>query len=174
MSDRKLEDSVAEHRKKSAISAGVAVLTLSTSRSLNTDKSGDVIQSKLEENGHKIPVRKVLPDNRDILRDTLNEILKNKKVDAIITSGGTGLTPTDVTVEAVRDMLDKELPGFNALFMQLSYAQVKSAAMLSRALAGTIKGKVIFCLPGSPRACEMAMESLIMPELGHILMLLRS
>lgn len=174
MSDRKLEDSVAEHRKKSAISAGVAVLTLSTSRSLNTDKSGDVIQSKLEENGHKIPVRKVLPDNRDILRDTLNEILKNKKVDAIITSGGTGLTPTDVTVEAVRDMLDKELPGFNALFMQLSYAQVKSAAMLSRALAGTIKGKVIFCLPGSPRACEMAMESLILPELGHILMLLRS
>ena len=82
--------------------------------------------------------------------------------------------PTDVTVEAVRDMLDKELPGFNDLFMQLSYAQVKSAAMLSRALAGVIKGKAIFCLPGSPRACEMAMESLILPELGHVLMLLRS
>lgn len=174
MSDRKLEDSVAEHRKKSAISAGVAVLILSTSRSLKTDKSGDVIQSQLEENGHKVPVRKVLPDNRDILQAALMEILENKKVDAIITSGGTGLTPTDVTIEAVKGMLDKELPGFNALFMQLSYAQVKSAAMLSRALAGTIKGKVIFCLPGSPRACEMAMESLILPELGHILMLLRS
>jgi molybdenum cofactor biosynthesis protein B len=174
VSDRKLEDSVAEHRKKSAISAGVAVLTLSTSRSLNTDKSGDVIQSQLEEKGHTVQVRKVLPDNRDILKATLNEILANNKVDAVITSGGTGLTPTDVTIEAVRDMLDKELPGFNALFMQLSYAQVKSAAMLSRALAGTIKGRVIFCLPGSPRACEMAMESLILPELGHILMLLRS
>ena len=174
MADRKLIDSVAEHRKKSAINAGVAVLTLSTSRSLNTDKSGDVIQSQLEENGHKVYVRKVLPDNRDILRTTLTEILENKKVDAIITSGGTGLTPTDVTIEAVKDMLDKELPGFNALFMQLSYTQVKSAAMLSRALAGTIKRRAIFCLPGSPRACEMAMKSLILPELGHILMLLRS
>ena len=84
------------------------------------------------------------------------------------------MAPADVTIEAVRNMLDKELPGFNALFMQLSYAQVKSAAMLSRALAGIIKGKAIFCLPGSPRACKMAVESLILPELGHILMLLRS
>jgi molybdenum cofactor biosynthesis protein B len=174
VSDRKLEDSVAEHRKKSSISAGVAVLILSTSRSLKTDKSGDIIQSRLEESGHKVTVRKVLPDNQDILQAALMEIIENRNVDAIITSGGTGLTPTDVTIEAVKGMLDKELPGFNALFMQLSYAQVQSAAMLSRALAGTIKGRVIFCLPGSPRACEMAMESLILPELGHILMLLRS
>lgn len=174
MTDQKFEDSVAEHRKKSAISAGVAVLTLSTSRSLDTDKSGDVIQNLLQENGHKVSVRKVLPDDKSILRATLNEVIENNKVDAIITSGGTGLAPADVTIEAVKEMLDKELPGFNALFMQLSYAQVKSAAMLSRALAGTIKGKVIFCLPGSPRACEMAVESLILPELGHILMLLRS
>jgi molybdenum cofactor biosynthesis protein B len=71
-------------------------------------------------------------------------------------------------------MLDKELPGFNALFMLLSYPQVKAASMLSRALAGTLKGKAVFCLPGSPRACRLAMESLILPELGHILMLLRS
>lgn len=174
MAGRKLEDSVAEHRKKSDISAGVAVLTLSTSRSLKTDKSGDVIQCQLEEKGHNVPVRKVLPDNRNMLRATLREVVGNKKVDAIITTGGTGLAPMDVTIEAVKDMLDKELPGFNALFMQLSYAQVKSASMLSRALAGTMKGKVIFCLPGSPRACKMAMESLILPELGHILMLLRS
>jgi molybdenum cofactor biosynthesis protein B len=171
---QKLKDSVAEHRKKSAINAGVAVLTLSTSRALEADRSGDVIQCQLEEGGHEVRVRKVLPDNRNILRATLREVVRNKKVDAIITTGGTGLAPTDVTIEAVRDMLDKELPGFNALFMHLSYSQVKSACMLSRALAGTIKGKIIFCLPGSPRACKMAMESLILPELGHILMLLRS
>ena len=174
MAGRKLKDSVAEHRKKSAISAGVAVLTLSTSRSLDTDTSGDVIQSLLEKNGHGVFVRKVLPDNRALLRATLREIAKNKKVQAIITTGGTGLGPADVTIEAVQGMLDKELPGFNALFMQLSYSQVKSACMLSRALAGTLKGRVIFCLPGSPRACELAMESLILPELGHISMLLGS
>jgi molybdenum cofactor biosynthesis protein B len=84
------------------------------------------------------------------------------------------LTRSDVTIEAVQGMLDKVLPGFNSLFMLLSYPQVKSAAMLSRALAGTMKGKVIFCLPGSPRACKLATESLILPELGHIFMLLRS
>ena len=78
------------------------------------------------------------------------------------------------TIEAVRPMLDKELPGFNSLFMLVSYSQVKSAAMLSRALAGTMKGKAIFCLPGSPRACKLALESLILPELGHIRMLLET
>ena len=170
----KLADSVAEHRKKSDLSADVAVITLSTSRSLDSDKSGDVIQQLLEESGHRVPVRKVIPDSRSILRATLRELLRDKGVHAIITTGGTGLAPTDVTIEAVQSMLDKELPGFNSLFMLLSYAQVKTASMLSRALAGTIKGKMIFCLPGSPRACKLATESLILPELGHILMLLRS
>ncbi len=174
MADKKLGDSVAEHRKKSEISVAVAVITLSTSRSLESDKSGDIIQQLLEEKGHRVPVRKLIPDSRNVLRATLRELAREKKIGAIVTNGGTGLTPTDVTIEAVQGMLDKELPGFNSLFMLLSYPQVKSAAMLSRALAGTIKGKVIFCLPGSPRACKLATESLILPELGHIMMLLGS
>jgi len=174
MAEKKLADSVAEHRKKSDLCVGVAVITLSTSRSLDTDKSGDVIQQLLEQGGHKVHIRKVIPDSRNVLRATLRKLTREKKVQAIVTSGGTGLAPSDVTVEAVQDMLDKELPGFNSLFMLLSYPQVKSAAMLSRALAGTIQGKVIFCLPGSPRACKLAVESLILPELGHILMLLGS
>jgi molybdopterin adenylyltransferase len=169
-----LQDSVAEHRAKSGLNAGVAVITLSDSRSLDTDKSGDLIQNLLEENGHKVLVRKLIPDNRNLLRATLRKMQKDKKINAIITTGGTGLAPTDVTIEAVRGMLDKELPGFNSLFMLLSYSQVKSAAMLSRALAGTIKGKILFCLPGSPKACKLAVESLILPELGHILMLMES
>jgi molybdenum cofactor biosynthesis protein B len=174
VAESKLADSVAEHRKKSGINAGVAVITLSTSRSLETDQSGDIIQQMLEKSGHRVPVRKVIPDSRNVLRATLRELAREKKVHAIITTGGTGLAPSDVTIEAVRSMLDKEISGFNALFMLLSYPQVKSAAMLSRALAGTIKGKILFCLPGSPRACKLAMESLILPELGHILMLLGS
>jgi molybdenum cofactor biosynthesis protein B len=174
MAGQKLANSVAEHKKHSAIHANVAVITLSTSRSLDTDKSGDVIQQLLEEKGHRVAVRRVLPDNRTLLRTAIRVLVKDKNVEAIITTGGTGLTPTDVTIEAIRDMLDKELPGFNALFMFLSYPQVKSAAMLSRAMAGTIKGKILFCLPGSPRACKLAMESLILPELGHALHMLSS
>jgi molybdopterin adenylyltransferase len=169
-----LQDSVAEHKAKSGLSAGVAVITLSDSRSLDTDKSGDLIQKLLEGNGHTVLVRKVIPDSRNVLRATLRELQRDKKINAIITTGGTGLAPRDVTIEAVQGMLDKELPGFNSLFMLLSYSQVKSAAMLSRALAGTIKGKILFCLPGSPKACKLAMESLILPELGHMLMLVRS
>jgi molybdenum cofactor biosynthesis protein B len=172
MAGRKFADSVAEHRKKSDRAARVAVVTLSMTRSINTDKSGDVIQELLEQNGHQVVVRKIILDSCSTLRATLRELVRDKKIEAIITTGGTGVAPLDVTVEAVRGMLDKELPGFSSLFMFLSYAEVKSAAMLSRALAGTIKGRVIFCLPGSPRACKLAMESLILPELGHILMLL--
>ena len=174
MAEKSLGNSVAEHRKRSGATVGVAVITLSTSRSLKTDKSGDVIQQLLENSGHSVPVRKVIPDSRNVLRATLRELAREKKVQAIITTGGTGLAPSDVTIEAVQGMLDKELPGFNSLFMLLSYPQVRSAAMLSRALAGTMKGKAVFCLPGSPRACKLATEALILPELGHILMLLGS
>jgi molybdopterin adenylyltransferase len=171
---KQFQDSVAEHRAKSGIYAGVAVITMSDSRSLDTDKSGDLIQRLLEEKGHKVLVRKLIPDSRNVLRAVLRELQRDKKISAIITTGGTGLAPRDVTIEAVQSMLDKELPGFNSLFMLLSYSQVKSAAMLSRALAGTIRGKILFCLPGSPKACQLALESLILPELGHILMLLGS
>jgi molybdenum cofactor biosynthesis protein B len=168
------QDSVAEHKAKSAILAGIAIITLSDTRSLDTDKSGDLIQKMVENEGHQVLVRKVIPDSRNVLRATLRELQRDKNIHAIITTGGTGLAPRDVTIEAVHGMLDKELPGFNSLFMLLSYSEVKSAAMLSRALAGTIKGKILFCLPGSPKACKLALESLILPELGHILMLLRS
>jgi molybdenum cofactor biosynthesis protein B len=174
MAERKLANSVAEHRKKSTGTANIAVITLSNSRTPGTDKSGDVIQQLVEEKGHAVSVRRLIPDNRNVLKATLRELAREKRINAIITTGGTGLAPTDVTIEAVRSLLDKELPGFNSLFMLLSYPQVKSASMLSRALAGTIKGKIIFCLPGSPRACKLATESLILPELAHILMLLRS
>ncbi|HYK91594.1 MAG TPA: MogA/MoaB family molybdenum cofactor biosynthesis protein [Acidobacteriota bacterium] len=172
MAERKLSDTVAEHRKKSGIRASVAVITLSSSRSLVEDLSGNIIQKLLEDSGHEVPVRKLLSDNRNVLRASLRELVRQKDVHAIITTGGTGLSSSDITIETVRGMLEKELPGFTSLFMLLSYPEVKSASMLSRAMAGTIKGKLIFCLPGSPRACKLATQSLILPELGHMLMLL--
>lgn len=174
MPKKKLKDSAAEHKSKANIKVAVAVVTLSNSRKLDTDTSGDTIQEILEKGGHAVAARAVIPDDKKILQITLRSLLRKKKVQAVITTGGTGLAPTDVTIEAVRPMLEKELPGFNSLFMLLSYQQVKSAAMMSRALAGTIKNRVIFCLPGSPRACKLAVETLILPELGHIKMLLDS
>ncbi|MDI9613271.1 MAG: MogA/MoaB family molybdenum cofactor biosynthesis protein [Acidobacteriota bacterium] len=174
MTKPKLADSAADHKKHAHIRAGVAIVTLSSSRSLATDKSGDVIQELILSHGHEVAARQVLPDDRRRLRAAVRALVKNEKVRAIVTTGGTGLAPSDVTIESVRDLLDKELPGFNALFMSLSYPQVGSAAMLSRALAGTIEGKLLFCLPGSPRACRLAMESLILPELAHALSMLES
>ena len=173
MGERKLGNPAAEHKKRAAATAALAVITLSTSRSLENDQSGDLIQELLEGGGHSVAERKVIPDSRNVLRATLRELLRRRDVDAIITTGGTGLAASDITIETVRPMFDKELSGFNALFMFLSYGQARSASMLSRATAGTIKGKAVFCLPGSPRACKLAIETLILPEIGHILMLVR-
>jgi len=172
MRESRLSDTVAEHKKKGGTSASLAVITLSSTRSADNDQSGDIIQKLLEDNGHSVSVRKLIADNRTVLRATLRELLRQKNLHAIVTTGGTGIAVSDITIETVRGMIDKELPGFNSLFMLLSYPQVKSAAMLSRALAGVVKGKPVFCLPGSPRACRLAVESLILPELGHMLMLL--
>ena len=135
----------------------------------------------LESLGYRVEIAPSVLKNHGYLAGTdeeragdLHALFARKDVRAIITTGGTGLSSTDITIETVRGMLEKELPGFTALFMLLSYPQAKSASMLSRAMAGTIKGKLIFCLPGSPRACKLATEALIIPELGHMLMLLET
>ena len=172
MAGKKIANPTAEHKKHAVAAINAAVITLSTSRAKEKDpepdKSGDVIQKLLEKQKHTVVSRQLLPDGKSRLRVAIRKLAKDPNVHAIITTGGTGLSPTDVTIEAVRDLFDKELPGFNALFTQLSYAQVKSAAVLSRAIAGSINGKILFCLPGSPRACELAMQEIILPELGHI------
>jgi molybdenum cofactor biosynthesis protein B len=174
MPDPRLKDTVSDHKKRSDIRSNVAVITLSSSRTTKDDESGDIIQKLLEEHGHSVAIRKLIADNRTVLRATLRELSRQKDLNVIITTGGTGISSSDITVETVKGMLEKELPGFTSLFMLLSYPQAKSASMLSRAIAGTLKGKIIFCLPGSPRACKMATEALIIPELGHMMMLLRS
>jgi molybdenum cofactor biosynthesis protein B len=175
MAGAKHKDTIAEHRKKSnRRHTSIAIITLSDSRNSRNDESGDVIQNLVEEGGHVVMVRKLIADNRTVLRATLRELSRQKDVNAIITTGGTGISPSDITIETVKGMIEKELPGFNSLFMLLSYPQAKSASMLSRALAGTIRDKAIFCLPGSPRACKLATEALILPELSHMIMLLEN
>jgi len=134
------------------------------------DPSGDLIVELLEKTGHKVVLRTVVPDDRVLIGQSVGNALGMKDVDAIITCGGTGVSLTDITIETVRPLLRKTLPGFGELFRRLSYDEIGSAALLSRALAGVAdKGKVIFCVPGSPQAVRLCLERLVLPEVGHIL-----
>lgn len=165
-------DPVAEHKKNAPRSVGFGLVTLSNSRGAGDDTSGDTIRDLLEQAGHSVVVRSWIRDDPVALRSTLDEMLTHSAVGAVVTTGGTGLSLTDITIETVRPLFEKELKGFQSLFAQLSYNEVGGAAMLSRATAGVIRRKVVFCLPGSPAACRLAIESLLLPEIGHILKML--
>ena len=118
--------------------------------------------------GHAVLFKRILPDDEEAIRKALAEAL-DKGAEALIFSGGTGISPDDRTIEAIRPMLDKELPGFGELLRSLSFERVGPAAMLTRALAGTCRGAAVFCIPGSPDAAELAISKLIGPEVGHII-----
>lgn len=137
------------------------------------DESGDIIEQLSTKAGNKIAGRRLIADSRAMIRDAIRTALANRSVDVVVITGGTGLSRTDVTFETVSAMLDRVIPGFGEIFRRISYDEIGSAAMMSRAFAGTIRGKAIFCLPGSPNGVKTAMEKLILPELGHIIGLAR-
>jgi molybdenum cofactor biosynthesis protein B len=163
--------SVEEHHRRGHKSLKVGVVTASDSRSAETDESGRLIRDLLTAAGHRVEYYEVLPDDPSSIRQALLDNLRN--LDAIIVNGGTGIAARDSTIEVVRMLLDKELEGFGELFRYLSYQEIGSAAMLSRALAGVAAGKIVAALPGSPDACRLAMEKLLIPELGHMAHLLK-
>jgi molybdopterin adenylyltransferase len=163
--------SAEEHHRHGHKSLKVGVLTASDSRSVENDESGRVIRELLTAAGHRVEHYEVLPDDPGRIRKALLDHLQT--LDAIIVNGGTGIAARDSTIEAVRALLDKELEGFGELFRYLSYREIGSAAMLSRALAGVAAGKIVVALPGSPDACRLAMEKLLIPELGHMAHLLK-
>ncbi len=165
------------HKEEAPKRLGFGVVTVSTSRYQGSragkhiiDESGDVIVEKLRGNGHIVVLRKLIPDNKSVIRQTVQEMLKSPKIDAIIISGGTGINPSDVTIETIGPLLEKKLPGFGELFRHLSYEDIGSAAVMTRAVAGVVKGKAIFCLPGSPHAVGLCLGKLILPEAGHIIL----
>ena len=171
-----MSETAAEHKAEAQTQLNFAVIICSTSRYEEASKtggtddaSGDLIVKILRENGHRVTMRRIIPDDKEQIQRVLMRALKSRKVDAIIFSGGTGVSPKDVTIEAVKPMLDKEIPGFGEIFRFLSYKKIGSAAILTRALAGTCRGKAIFCLPGSPNSVSLALEKLIIPEVGHII-----
>ena len=157
-----------EHKAKAPKSINCAIITMSDSRTPENDDSGKLIINLLEKNDHKIIDYSIIKDNKKLINKKINQLTKNKKINAIITNGGTGIAKKDVTIEAIKPLFEKELAGFSSLFAKLSYDSIGSAAVLSRATAGIVNKKIIFCLPGSPEAVELAMDKLILPEIGHI------
>jgi molybdenum cofactor biosynthesis protein B len=162
------------HRHRHAsVNAAVALLTVSDSRSKETDETGRVAHGLLEQAGHRVAAYEVLPDEPDQIQRQLRQWLEQAECDCIIVMGGTGISPRDRTYEAVAGMLDQRLDGFGELFRSLSYGQIGSAAMLSRAVGGIISGRLLFSLPGARAAVELALEKLIVPQMGHLLSELR-
>jgi molybdopterin adenylyltransferase len=148
------------------------VFTASDTRTPDTDESGRLIKDMLEKAGHTVVHYQVLPDSPERIREAATETLA--AVDGLIFTGGTGIAPRDSTIEALGPMLSKELEGFGELFRMLSFQEIGSAAMMSRAMAGISHGKIVVALPGSPTACRLAMNKLLLPELGHMHQLLKS
>lgn len=147
------------------------VLTISDTRTEATDTSGDTIVEALRSAGHEVAGRRIVRDEPDVVREVV--VSATPEVEVVITTGGTGITSRDSTYEAITSVLDKRLDGFGELFRMLSYEEIGSAAMLSRAVAGTIGRTAVFSLPGSQHAVKLAMEKLIVPEIGHVVRELR-
>lgn len=168
--------SSAEHKKDAPVQINFAVITISTSRYNKAqrkepikDESGELTAAMLSAASQKIVHIALISDNEDLIRKSLEKALDMPNVDAVITCGGTGVTHTDITIETINPLLEKELPGFGELFRRFSYDEIGSAAVMTRATAGLIKGKAVFCLPGSPQAVSIALNRLIIPEVGHII-----
>jgi len=146
----------------------VHIVTVSDTRSLETDSSGRLISALLEERGHRVSGRTLLKDEPGDVRQAVTALVNDSSVDVVITTGGTGITARDSTFEAIDGLLQKRLAGFGELFRMLSYHEIGAAAMLSRATAGLCGRTIILALPGSERAVRLAMEKLVLPELGHL------
>ena len=156
------------HKKKTPKNLRIAIISASSTRSISEDKSGIWIKKQAKKEGHDVVVHHTVTDDIKEIQDMVNHIIIKISPDVILITGGTGITKKDVTIEAVTPLFDKELTAYAVLFTQLSFEEIDSAAMLSRAAAGVIKDSILFCMPGSIKACKLACKALIFPELGHI------
>jgi molybdenum cofactor biosynthesis protein B len=157
------------HKKGAPQNIKLAVISVSTTRGLSQDKSGAWIKKQAKKEGHEVVIHQTVTDEIIAIKELTEHITQKICPDAIIMSGGTGISPKDVTIEAVKPLFEKELTAFGPLFAQLSFEEIDSAAILSRATAGIINRSMVFCMPGSIKACKLACNSLIFPELGHLL-----
>jgi len=165
-----VKDSVPqEHKAHAPASVGCFVLTISDSKTPETDTSGALIRELVSAAGHRVTGHAIVKDEPDQVAAVIRSGCAAPSVEAFILTGGTGITSRDSTYEAIEALLDKRLAGFGELFRMLSYEEIGAAAMLSRAQGGVVEGRVLFSLPGSPNACRLALEKLIIPELPHLI-----
>ncbi len=157
-----------EHKQKAPRSVSCAVLTISDSRTEQDDESGKLTKQRLSDNGHRVLSYSILKNEADSIKKKIYELLRQEELQVIITSGGTGVSHRDITVETISPILEKKLDGFGELFRSLSYQEIGTTSIMSRAIAGVVGGKVILCLPGSPEAAKLAMDKVILPEIGHL------
>ncbi len=156
------------HRRSAPTAVATAVLTVSDTRTLETDTGGALAEELLRAAGHPVPWRRIVRDEPEQIAAAVAVAIRDDGVAALVVSGGTGVAPRDVTPDSVEPLLDRVVPGFGELFRALSFQEIGSAALLSRALAGLAHGRVVFVLPGSRGAVKLALERLILPELGHL------
>jgi len=156
------------HRREAPAQVPTAIVTVSDSRTLETDAGGALVEQMLCAAGQPVTGRRIVPDEPEAILAALDQMIAESDARAVIFTGGTGIAPRDVTPDTIAPQLDRLLPGFGELFRTLSYEDIGSAALLSRALAGLKQGKVVFVIPGSQGAVRLAMEKLIVPELGHL------
>ena len=168
MSDPKPSDGAHHHRKGAPKRVPSAVITVSDTRTPETDTGGALVVEYLESAGHPVAIREIVRDEPAEIQAAVAAALDREDLGAVILTGGTGVAPRDQTPEAVEPLLDRVVPGFGELFRFLSYEEIGSAALLSRALAGLAAGRVVFVIPGSRGAVRLAMEKLILPEIGHL------
>ncbi|WP_068672594.1 molybdenum cofactor biosynthesis protein B [Oceanobacillus sp. Castelsardo] len=158
-----------DHRKHAAQQISCAVITVSDTRTKSTDKSGKKIMEFLQKYDHQVNLYKIVPDESDQIRFAVEKAIYSEKIDAVIVNGGTGISYRDVTIESIEPLFDKQLPGFGELFRHLSFqCDIGTASILSRATCGVANHCVIFSIPGSTGAVTLAMEKIILPEIGHI------
>ena len=153
--------------ERAFIPLGIAVMTVSDTRTTADDKSGDTLAERITAAGHRLAGRVIVKDDIRKIRAAARKFIADKNVDVVISSGGTGLTGRDVTVEAMRPLFEKEIEGFGTVFHMISYAKIKTSTMQSRATAGVAKGKYIFCLPGSPGACRDGWDEILVHQLDY-------
>jgi molybdenum cofactor biosynthesis protein B len=161
-----------DHHAHDTDGVAMAIVTVSSSRTLENDPGGDIIESVCEGAGHEVVARSLVDDDAADIADAVAGAMDGG-ADVVVTTGGTGLTPDDVTVEAVSALFDREIPGFGELFRFLSYDEVGPMAMASRATAGVVDDRIVFCLPGSENAAQMGSERLVAPAADHLLGLVR-
>jgi molybdopterin adenylyltransferase len=168
-----LSEAVHKHKESAPETVRVAIVTISDTRTPDTDTGGDVAEELLKGVGQEVVERRIVRDEVAGIRNNLVDILARSDVDAVITTGGTGISARDTTYEVVERMVEKRLDGFGEIFRMLSYEEIGAAAIMSRALAGSVGSKFVASLPGSRNAVRLAVEKLLVPELSHIVFELR-